>query len=121
MAASDSIAIASHGFTHSRLDVEDADLDTEIVLSRKMLSARTGRTVDAFVLPYGRFSPRTIACAKEHYRYVFRIGSADNRGWSGEILYRVDADEMSSPSALFSRERLSAYRWRRRWNAMRSR
>jgi len=49
------------------------------------------------------------------------IGSADNAGWTGRLIYRVDADEMSSPDALFAKRRLAGYRWRRRWNAMRSR
>lgn len=121
MAESPSISIASHGFTHSRLDHPDVDLHTEIVVPQTMLAARTGRTIESFVLPYGRFTARTIACVRQHYRYVFRIGSADNAGWQGNVIYRVDADEMSSPDELFSRRRLAAYRWRRHWNTMRSR
>ena len=61
MAASQSIVIASHGFTHSRLDSPDVDLHTEIVVSQTTLAARTGRTVGSFVLPYGRFNATTIA------------------------------------------------------------
>ena len=121
MAASGSISIASHGFTHTRLDQRAQDLRTEIVAPRAILAERTGRAVDSFVLPYGRFNAQTIACARQHYRYVFRIGSADNRGWAGKLLYRVDADEMQSPEALFSKQRLASYRWRRRWNALRAR
>ncbi len=121
MAASQSISIASHGFSHVRLDRPEADLHTEVVVSKTMLAARTGRTIDSFVLPYGRFTAETIAYARQHYRFVFRIGSADNPGWRGKVIYRIDADEMSSPEALFSRRRLATYRWRRRWNAARSR
>jgi len=51
-------------------------------------------------------------------RYVFRIGSADNRNWAGKVIYRVDADEMDSPDVLFSKRRMAAYRLRRHWNAL---
>jgi peptidoglycan/xylan/chitin deacetylase (PgdA/CDA1 family) len=121
MAASQLISMASHGFSHVRLDRPEADLHTEVVVSKTMLAARTGKTINSFVLPYGRFTAETITYAKQHYRYVFRIGSADNPGWTGKVIYRIDADEMSSPDALFARRRLVSYRWRRRWNAVRSR
>lgn len=109
----------SHRFNRSRLDSPDVDLHTEIVVMQTMLAARTNRTVSSFVLPYGRFSARAIACAEKHDCYLFRIGSADNAGWTGRLIYRVDADEMTSPDALLAERRLGEYRWRRRWNAMR--
>ena len=121
MAASGTVRVAGHGFNHVRLDLPDSDLHTEIVVPQTMLAARTGQEVSSFVLPYGRFTGAALACAKEHYRYVFRIGSADNDDWSGNLLYRIDADEMSAPNALFSRPRRATYRMRRHWNALRSR
>ena len=121
MAASQAISIASHGFSHVRLDRPQVDLHTEVVVSKTMLAARTGRTITSFVLPYGRFSAETLAYARQHYRFVFRIGSADNPDWMRKVLYRIDADEMSSPDDLFSRRRRATYRWRRHWNAVRSR
>ena len=121
MAASRAISIASHGFAHVPLDGPDVDLHAEIVVSKTTLAARTGQTVDSVVLPYGRFNARTIAYVKPHYGYVFRIGSADNPGWTGKIINRIDADEMSSPEELFSERRLATYRLRRHWNAVRSR
>ena len=83
MAASKSISVASHGFSHARLDRSDLDLHTEVVVSKTMLAARTGRTINSFVLPYGRFTAETITYARQHYRYVFRIGGADTPGWGG--------------------------------------
>lgn len=121
MASSGSVAIASHGFSHVRLDDPAADLHTEIAESKTYIAARTGSVIDTFMLPYGRFSPAAVELAKQHYRYVFRIGSADNRGWNGRMLYRVDADEMATPDALLSRRRLAAYRLRRHWNRLRAR
>jgi peptidoglycan/xylan/chitin deacetylase (PgdA/CDA1 family) len=121
MAASPSISIASHGFTHVRLDGPEVDLHAEIVPSKRMLAARTGQAVDSFVLPYGRFTAKTITYARQHYQSVFRIGSADNAGWTGNVLYRVDADEMNSPDELVSRSRVATFRLRRWWNEIRSR
>ena len=121
MAASGTISIAAHGFTHTPLDLPDVDLHTEIVVPQTMLSARTGRPIESFVLPYGRFTAAVVEHAKRHYRYVFRIGGADNAGWGGRILYRVDADEMRSPGALFAGHRRAAYRLQRYWNAVRAR
>jgi peptidoglycan/xylan/chitin deacetylase (PgdA/CDA1 family) len=121
MAASGRVRVAGHGFNHVRLDQPESDLHTEIVVPQTMLAARTGQDVSSFVLPYGRFTSAALACAKQHYRYVFRIGSADNDDWSGNLLYRIDADEMNAPDALFSRHRRATYRLRRHWNALRSR
>ena len=121
MAAGEAVAIAAHGFSHSRLDTPGADLHTEIAVPQTILAARTGRPIESFVLPYGRFSAAALAFAKQHYRYVFRIGSADNGGWDGRVLYRVDADEMPAPDTLLTPRRLVAYRLRRHWNGLRSR
>ena len=121
MVDSGSIQVASHGFSHVRLDDPDVNLHTEIAVSRTFIAARVGRPVDTFVLPYGRFSPEAIELAKRHYRYVFRIGSADNGSWNGRVLYRVDADEMATPNALLSLRRLTTYRLRRQWNRLRAR
>ena len=53
------------------------------------------------------------------HHVVFRIGGASNRGWSSRLLYRVDADAMASPDALFSPEALTRYRRRSLWNRLR--
>jgi peptidoglycan/xylan/chitin deacetylase (PgdA/CDA1 family) len=121
MAASGRVSIASHGFTHTPLDRPGVDLHAEIVVPKTVLAARTEQTVDSLVLPYGRFDETALDCARQHYRFVFRIGSADNGDWSGDLIYRVDADEMASASSLLSRRRLASYRMRRFWNALRSR
>jgi peptidoglycan/xylan/chitin deacetylase (PgdA/CDA1 family) len=121
MHADGAVAIAAHGFTHRRLDRSDADLHAEIVVPQTVLAARIGCAVDSFVLPYGRFTKAVIDEARRRYRYVFRIGGADNRDWQGRLLYRVDADAMTAPDALFSQRNLMTYRVRRRWNLLRGR
>lgn len=121
MAASGSVTLAAHGHHHVRLDRPEADLDGEIAQPKALLSARLGRAVDSYVLPFGRFDAAALACARQHYRFVFRIGGADNAGWSGKLLYRIDADAMAAPQALFGAGRRVAYRWRRYWNESRGR
>jgi peptidoglycan/xylan/chitin deacetylase (PgdA/CDA1 family) len=121
IAATGSVAIAAHGFSHQRLDRPALDLQAEIELPRTLLAERTGQKVESFVLPYGRFSAEALAYAKQRYRYVFRIGSADNAGWDAKVLYRVDADQMPTPDFLFSKHRMAGYRFRRSWNAVRGR
>ncbi len=120
MAASDTVTIAAHGFSHTRLDAENADLTTEVAVPQTLLSARLEQPVDTFVFPYGRFNPRTLSLVQQHYRYAFRIGGASNRKWSS-VLYRADADRMTSPTAPFARTRLVAQRARYFWNRVRGR
>lgn len=121
MAQSGHVDVAAHGFTHRRLDRGDVDLDTEIAGSKVLLAARLGRPVENFVFPYGRFSPAALQWARESYRHVFRIGGADNPGWNRPLLYRVNADAMESPGALFTGARLLGYRMRYLWNRARGR
>jgi peptidoglycan/xylan/chitin deacetylase (PgdA/CDA1 family) len=121
MARSGHVTIAAHGFTHCRLDGESVDLHTEIVVPQTVLASRLGQSVDSFVFPYGRFSPPARQRAQECYRHVFRIGGADNPGWDSPLLYRVNADEMEAPDALFTSARRTRYRARHLWNRLRGR
>jgi peptidoglycan/xylan/chitin deacetylase (PgdA/CDA1 family) len=121
MAETGRVAIAAHGFTHRPLDQENIDLHAEIVAPKRMLETQLGQPVDSFVFPYGRFSPKALRLAREHYRHSFRIGGADNPGWDRPLLYRVTADAMKSPGSLFAPARLTAYRVRRFWNQVRGR
>ena len=91
----------------------------EIDSPKLVVSSRLAQTVDSFVFPFGRFSPAALQRARQSHRFVFRIGGALNRDWNGPLLYRVDADEMESPSAVFSPTRLARYRVRRWWNRVR--
>ena len=119
MAQSGRVTIAAHGFTHCPLDREGVDLHTEIELPQTLLEARLGQPVDSFVFPYGRFNRAVLQRVRQHYRHAFRIGGADNRGWGGSLLYRVNADGMTAPDALFTRPRQAGYRARHVWNQLR--
>jgi peptidoglycan/xylan/chitin deacetylase (PgdA/CDA1 family) len=120
LAHSGHVAIAAHGDTHCRLDVNDPTTHADEVERPQMrLSTRLQTSVESFVFPYGRYSQASLGYARRRYRHVFRIGGATNRGWSSRLLYRVDADAMSSPDALFSPEALTLYRRRSLWNRLR--
>lgn len=121
IADSHHVTIAGHGFTHVRLDREDVDLHSEITVSQTALSSRLGRSIDSFVFPYGRFSDEAVRKVRQSYRYLFRIGGADNAGWSTRMLYRVDADAMTAPEQLLSPPRRALYRTRYFWNRFRGR
>lgn len=120
MSRSGHVAIAAHGLTHRRLDRDDADLAAEIDRPRAVLGIRLGTQVDSFVFPYGRLSARSLTCAKDVYRHVFRIGGALNSRWGG-LLYRVDADRMLDDRSVFAPARLLGYRARTFWNRLRLR
>lgn len=121
MATSGHVTIAAHGFTHTRLDLPHANLGTEIGMAQTLLEAKLKQGIESFVFPFGRCSPRALRNAHKSYRYVFRIGGALNHSWERALLYRVDADEMKSPSAVFSRSRLVGYHLRYFWNRLRGR
>lgn len=121
MTASGRVRIAAHGNTHVRLDGPSVDTHREIRLPQSVLEARLGQPVDSFVFPYGRFSSDSLHVARRCYTHVFRIGGAINCSWGAPVLYRVDADEMKSPHALFHPGRMLQYRARYLWNRLRHR
>ena len=122
MIASGHVRIAAHGMTHVRLDKADANVSLEIETPQFLLQSRfVSEPVQSFIFPYGRFSHSSLEAALLHYRYVFRIGGALNRNWDASLLYRVDADCMTSPDALFASGCLLRYRTRGWWNRLRSR
>lgn len=119
MVASGHVAIAAHGYSHQRLDSPAANLEIEINAPQTLLTARFSHPVVSFVFPFGRYSARALDYTKRYYRHAFRIGGALNRSWESRLLYRVDADRMETPWALFSPGRLVRYRARSLWNRLR--
>ncbi len=116
MTASGHVTIAAHGNSRLRLDHPDVDLAAEIERPRITLMKRLSLPVQSFVFPDGKCSPRTLQFARQHYRFVFGNGGAANRDWNQPVLYRIDADEMPSPTAPFARARRAVYRVRFWWH-----
>ncbi len=115
------VQIAAHGLTHADLHDEDANLQEEIIRSKQLLQARLGTPIKSFVFPFGRYSPRALDLVQLHYEYAFRIGHASNTDWDQPVLYRVAADRMRTPTAVFSRARRCRYLARQAWNRVRLR
>lgn len=103
MIASGHVAVASHSMNHVNLSDEGIDLEQEIVGSKIVLEEKLGFRVNSFVLPYGKYNAATVALAREHYPYVFRIGNALNPSWEGigGLIYRIKGDGLKTPDELF--------------------
>lgn len=103
MIASGHVMVASHSMNHVNLTEPGVDLEREIVGSKMALEEKLGCRVDSFVLPFGKYNREAAALAREHYRYVFRIGNALNPSWEGigGLLYRIKGDGLKTPDELF--------------------
>lgn len=120
MSRSGAVDIAAHGYLHGKMDEEGTDLEREVDLPQSVLTEAIDRPVSTIVFPYGRFSSRALARAKGRYSHFFRIGGAQNEDWTG-LTYRISADEMTSPTSVFSCSRRLAYRAKYHWNRLRGR
>ena len=103
MSDSGLVKIASHSCSHANL-TGIVDLNYEIAKSKSRLSKQLDITVDSFVLPYGKYNAQVLAECHKHYRYVFRIGNGFNQNFNGVngLIYRIDADGLTSPGSVFS-------------------
>lgn len=121
MTRSGQVRVAAHGLTHCRLDRPGVDLEREVDEPQTVLRARLGREVENFVFPFGRYDDASLHRAGKRYRHVFRIGGAANPGWGRRLLYRIDADQMETPTSLLAGPRRLRYRARYFWNRLRGR
>lgn len=66
LAQSDVVEIASHTLTHANLDkLDDAACLAELVDSKQQLEQLTGKAVNSFAYPFGIYSQRDVALAKQ--------------------------------------------------------
>jgi len=121
LATSRRVAFAVHGMTHTRLDDPTADFSREILDPGLLLTVKLLVQIENFVFPFGRFTPLALKVARAHYRHIFRIGQAINSSWDAGLLYRVSADNLATPDAPFTPEKLRRYRARAWWNRLRGR
>lgn len=104
MVHSGHVEIASHSMNHVNLTEDGIDLEKEIFGSKVILEDKIGCRIDSFVLPFGKYNDASVALAREHYSYVFRIGNALNPSWDGigGLLYRIKGDGLKRPCSLFN-------------------
>ena len=98
------IKIASHSVHHRPLTSKHIDVQDDLALSKKVLEEKLGVQIDSFVYPFGNFDEKAHKAARKYYEYIFRIGNAHNISWKNtrSLLYRINADELDSPSYPFS-------------------
>lgn len=120
LAKSPLITIANHSMHHLPLPEIPHELHREVTQSKQMLQERLSAPVDTFIYPFGKFSPEVHSFVREHHRYAMRIGGAANLSWNQDLLYRINADELTSPSAPFSLFKLCTALCRYGFNRLRN-
>ena len=105
------IKIASHTHTHTNL-LENVVLDDELLLSKKILEEKLDIQVESFVFPFGKYNNVIAKECKKHYKYMFRIGNAIHKDFSGidGIIYRVDGDNLKTYNEIFRIKNILRYR-----------
>ncbi|MCP5469583.1 MAG: polysaccharide deacetylase family protein [Chlamydiales bacterium] len=111
MVESGHVEVASHSHKHCNLTFPFVDLHREVLESKEILEANVPQAVSSFIYPFGKVNPRIHQYVSTHYPYTFRIGNGMNRSWHAKTpLLRVVADNMSSPTAIFSLGKRWQYR-----------
>ncbi|MBC8044915.1 MAG: polysaccharide deacetylase family protein [Rhizobacter sp.] len=86
--------IGSHAKTHRALTtLSEADLKTELDVSRQVLEDATGKAVTEISFPFGKFDGRVLrACRKAGYTSAVSISGATPDGYvnRGLAVYRFD-------------------------------
>jgi peptidoglycan/xylan/chitin deacetylase (PgdA/CDA1 family) len=115
MARSGHVQIASHSYSHVNLLQSGVDLTQELKGSQEVLEQKLGVKVESFVFPYGKYSQHILDETKKYYPYAFRIGNAINDNFDGVkgVIYRIDADNLQAPDAIFKFMKMLKYRYKK--------
>ena len=105
------VRFASHSIKHSNL-LQDGAFEDELVGSKQMIEQKLGTRVESFIFPYGEFNRKIVAVARQHYRYLFAVGSGDNRTWDGidGMLFRLYGDDLTDPISVLDDKHLRLYK-----------
>lgn len=108
------IQTASHSHTHTNLLEDDINLDSEFTESKKILENKLNITVDSFVFPFGKYNDSIAKKCSYEYKYMFRIGNAIHKDFSGinGIIYRVDGDDLKTPNEIFKLKNILKYKFK---------
>ncbi|MCH9613680.1 MAG: hypothetical protein SP1CHLAM54_06890 [Chlamydiia bacterium] len=90
------VTFASHTHTHANLKTSQ-NLTYELTHSKQLLEDNLNTSINTLIYPFGTFSSTSNKAALEHYTYLMRIGGAYNFSWKDPLLYRVSADNLTSP------------------------
>ena len=108
MVESGHIEIASHGMRHENLKDPSANLQMELIESKRVLKSKLGREINIFSFPYGGYSKESLEVAKKEYQIVMRIGNGLNFSSKTFLQYRVNADGVEDLRLLFKPHNLLA-------------
>ncbi len=108
------IQIASHSHTHTNLLEDGINLKEEFETSKKLLEEKLNTKVDSFIFPFGKYNDRIAKECSKHYKYMFRIGNAIHKDFSGinGVIYRVDGDDLKTPDEIFKFSSIIKYRFK---------
>lgn len=110
MAESGVVEIASHSYSHIDLTQCAEALEYELKESKLYLESLLQRDVNSFVFPFGKYDEVSLAGAKRHYDYIFRIGGAINFSINEkELIYRVNCDNLKTPDEPYKSRNLIKY------------
>lgn len=95
MVATGLVYPASHSFMHPDLTkINFSDAFKEICTSKRIIWIKLEKITEIMVYPFGAQNKQIHLMAKNHYKYLMRIGSAINVSWDQNILYRINADKL---------------------------
>ncbi len=117
------IEVASHSYSHANLTKSNIDLEKEVAVSKQILEDKLQVIVTTFVYPFGKMNTHVHKFVKKHYACIMRIGNALNFSFSNgkKLHYRMNADNLRSPSAIFSLQMEIKAFWNLLWNLIRLR
>jgi len=97
------IEIGGHSASHVDLTrVSDTDLEYELTQSRDLLAEYSGRAIEHFAYPFGRFDQRVRSAVQSHFRSACAVSLARvTQGADRLAIPRVDAHYLRSPLLRF--------------------
>ena len=98
---------ASHSLTHANLaKINSPEVFKEICASKRIIWVKLEEITEIMVYPFGAQNRHVHAMAKNHYKYLMRIGNASNCNWDQKILYRIDGDKLLENNKPISRVKI---------------
>ena len=108
MVLSGFIEVASHSHSHLNMSKGEIDLAVESTHSKRLIEDRLPQKVSTFIYPFGSVNRTVHEQVRREYPYAMRIGNAFNGNW-GDLLYRVNADNLTDARQPLLRRNLARY------------
>lgn len=114
------VEIGSHSRTHPHLTaLSDSALDEELLGSRAVLEAATGRRIRDHAFPFGDHDARVDAAARRaDYERCYEVLPSEARPGEAYVVGRINVD-LDDWRIELGLKALGAYRWVAWWNRTR--